>query len=85
VSAELVSLALSLVDVAARDPGEPLTHIVLAGLFGATRRLVASLDAAWEKAPEDERARWSRDLPLLSIAQNARSKRTAKAWDQLAL
>ncbi len=85
VSAELISLSLSLIDVGARDPGKPLTHIVLAGLFSATRRLVASLDAAWEKAPEDERARWSRDRPLLSMAENARSKRTARAWEQLSV
>lgn len=85
VSAELVSLSLSLIDIGARDPGMPLTHIVLAGLFSATRRLVASLGTAWEKAPEDERARWLRDLPLLSIAENARSKRTDNAWAQFSL
>jgi hypothetical protein len=83
VSAELISLALSLVDVGARDAGKPLTHIVLAGLFGTARRLVASLDAAWAKAPEDERARWERDRPLLMIADNARGKRTDKAWELL--
>lgn len=83
VSAELVSLSLSLIDVGARDPESPLTHIVLAGLFGAARRLVASLDAAWSKAPEDERARWARDLPLLTIAENARGKRTEAAWGRL--
>ncbi len=83
VSAELIGLSLSLIDVAARDPAMPLTHIVLAGLFGATRRLVASLDPAWEKAPEDERARWARDRPLLTIAENARTKRAAVAWERL--
>lgn len=85
VSAELVSLSLSLIDVGARDPAQPLTHIVLAGLFNATRRLVASLDAAWEKAPEDERARWFRDRPLLAIAENVRSKRTERAWALLSV
>jgi hypothetical protein len=83
VSAELISLSLSLIDVGARDPSKPLTHLVLAGLFNTTRRLVASLDAAWEKAPEDERARWFRDRPLLTIAENARGKRTEKAWELL--
>jgi hypothetical protein len=85
VSAELISLSLSLIDVGARDPGKPLTHIVLAGLFGTTRRLVASLDAAWAKAPEEERARWERDRPLLAIAESARTKRADKAWERLSM
>jgi len=85
VSAELVSLSLSLIDVGARDPSKPLTHIVLAGLFSATRRLVASLDTAWEQAPEEERTRWFRDRPLLTIAENARGKRTDKAWERLSM
>ena len=83
ISAELISLSLSLIDVGARDPSAPLTHIVLAGLLGTTRRLVASLDEAWAKAPEEERTRWFRDRPLLMVAENARSKRTDKAWKLL--
>lgn len=85
MSAELISLSLSLIDLGARDPGKPLTHLVLAGLFSATRRLVTSLDTAWEKAPEGERARWLRDRPLLTIAENARAKRTEKAWELLSV
>ena len=85
MSAELISLSLTILDVGARDPTEALTHIALAGLFSATRRLMAHLDPAWEKAPDDERARWLRDRPLLTIADNARGKRTDKAWQTLAM
>jgi acyl-CoA dehydrogenase len=83
VVAELASLALALVDLGTRDPAAPLTHIVLAGLFGSTRRLAAALTPAWERAPEDERARWQRDQPILLVADKVRAKRTEAAWERL--
>lgn len=80
VSAELVSLSLALIDVGARDPLAPLNHVVLAGLFASVRRLVRDLDEReWEKAEAEERARWQRDLPLLSVADTVREKRTQVA------
>lgn len=79
VLAELVGIGLSLVDVGARDPSAPLTHVALAGLFSGARRLVASLESEWQKASAEERDRWQRDLPLLAIAENARTRRTEKA------
>jgi alkylation response protein AidB-like acyl-CoA dehydrogenase len=81
--AELTSVALAIVDVAARDPSAPLTHIVLAGLFTSARKLAAALAPSWERAPEDERARWQRDQPILMVADNARAKRTEAAWRRL--
>ncbi|MDB4939316.1 MAG: Acyl-CoA dehydrogenase [Labilithrix sp.] len=81
--AELASLAVALVDVAARPPDEPVTHIVLAGLFASMRRLIAALAPAWEKAPEDERTRWLRDQPILMVADKVRAKRTEAAWQSL--
>lgn len=84
VMAELVSLGLALIDLGARDPTAPLTHIVLAGLFASARRLAASLDPAWEKANEAERARWHRDRPLLTVADAVRAKRTEAAWTRMA-
>lgn len=80
VLAELVSTGLSLVDIGARDPSAPLTHVALAGLFSGARRLVASLDAEWAKAGAEERERWQRDLPLMLVAENARAKRLEKAF-----
>ncbi len=86
--AELVSTALSLIDVGARDPDAPLTHVVLAGVLGAARRLMASLDGEWDKAATtkvgaDERDRWQRDRPILQIADGVRAKRTETAWARL--
>ena len=54
-------LGLSLIDVGARDASAPLTHVILAGIFGAARRLIASLGPEWDRGPEDERLRWQRD------------------------
>ena len=79
MKAELVSLSLSLIDVGARDPVAPLTHVVLAGLFSAARRLISGLEPEWEKASAEERARWQRDAPLLTVADGVRAKRTDAA------
>ena len=83
-----MSASLSLIDVGARDIDAPLTHIVLAGLFGAARRLMGALDGEWAKASSskagsDERERWERDRVLLSVAETAREKRTEAAWTRL--
>ncbi len=79
VLSELVSTGLLLVDVCARDPSAPLTHVALAGVLASSRRLVASLEGEWAKASDEERARWQRDLPLMLVAENARAKRLEKA------
>ena len=84
IVAELVSLSLSLIDVGARDPAAPLTHVILAGIFGTARRLAASLGPSWDRAPEEERARWARDQPILTVADGARAQRLATAWKALA-
>lgn len=77
---ELTSVALALVDLGARDASSPLTHLLVAGLFGNTRRLVDDLDAEWARSSEEERMRWERDRPLLGVAETARGKRTEAAW-----
>jgi len=82
--AELTSSALALIAVGAREPSEPLTHILLAGVFASMRRLVASLGPEWDRAPEEERARWHRDQPILMVADGVRAQRTAAAWKALA-
>ena len=84
IIAELTSSALALIDIGAREPSEPLTHILLAGAFATVRRIVASLGPEWDRAPEEERARWQRDQPILMVADGVRAQRTAAAWKALA-
>ena len=84
VLAELVAHAAGLTDVGARDPSNPVTHVLLAGIFSSARKLAASLDADWHhKVTAEERERWLRDLPLLLVAENARTKRTENAFAAL--
>ena len=80
---ELVGLSASLLEVGARDPALPLTHLILAGAFVTARRLTAALGPEWDRAPEDERARWHRDQPILMVADVVRAQRTATAWKAL--
>jgi len=85
VLAELVAHAASLTDIGARGPSDPVTHVLLAGVFGSARKLAASLDSEWHhKVTAEERERWLRDMPILLIAENARTKRTENAFATLA-
>jgi acyl-CoA dehydrogenase len=85
VLAELVAHAAGLTDVGARDPSDPVAHVLLAGLFSSARKLAASLDSEWHhKVTPEERERWLRDMPLLLVAENARTKRTENAFAALA-
>ncbi len=83
VLAECVSLALSLIDVGARDATEPLTHVLLGGIFATAKRFIGSLGDEWAKAEQEERVRWSRDLPILTVAESVRAKRTERALDNV--
>jgi acyl-CoA dehydrogenase len=85
VLSELVAYAAGLTDVGARDPSDAVTHVLLAGIFSGARKLAASLDSEWHhKATAEERERWLRDMPLLLVAENARTKRTENAFATLA-
>lgn len=84
-SSELAALGVALLDLGRRDPASPTTHLLVAGAFGAARRLLASLEPAWAKVDEEERTRWQRDAPLLLVAESARAKRTEAALRSLGL
>lgn len=83
IIAELMSLGLSLVDVGARDPLAPLTHLALAGLFASAMRLFQALETEWSKASDEERARWERDRTLFSVTRAVRTKRLEVATQAL--
>lgn len=75
----LLALALSVRAVALLDPKRRETHLALAGAIDAVRAFLRDVDPLWSRAPEDERARWHRDRPLLEIAGKARDARLARA------
>lgn len=75
----LVALTRAL---AAEDPRASSTHIALAGAIDAAKRLVSRVDEAWTEGT-DERGRWLRDRPLLSVASSARALRAEAAWRDL--
>lgn len=77
------SLLTSLRDLSARDPSSPATHVALAGAIDAARALGRELEPAWASAPEEARARWQRDRPLLEVAAKARAARLERAWSRL--
>lgn len=83
IATELASLALSLVDLGARDPSNALTHVLLAGLFSQARHLIERLEPWWARTSGEEAERWHRDRPLLDVAEMVRQKRTQAAFEAL--
>jgi alkylation response protein AidB-like acyl-CoA dehydrogenase len=81
--AELAAVVAALAALAAEDPRARATHLVLGGALALGRRLVAEIDLA--TLPDDERARWLRDRPLLDIAGKVRAQRFAAAAAALGL
>jgi len=79
-----IGLTVAVRAIAAVGPLDAVNHLALAGTFTALRRLVAEHEAEWGKSEADERERWQRDLGLLLVAEQVRTKRTAAAWDTLA-
>lgn len=79
-----IALTVTLRAVAAASPLDPTHHLVLSGVFTALRRLIAEHESEWGKTDAAERERWQRDVGLLLVAEQARTKRTEAAWDTLA-
>ncbi|MBX3203944.1 MAG: acyl-CoA dehydrogenase family protein [Labilithrix sp.] len=75
--------ALSLRALAERAPSDPAGHVALAGLFQGARTLLTTHAGEWQKAGAAVAERWHRDAPLLVVADGARQKRTAAAWEIL--
>jgi len=78
-----LSILSALAHLSAADPSAPSTHLSLAGLFGESAAWIAAHEPDWRRAPSDDRARWERDRPLLSVASSARDRRRRRAWERL--
>ena len=83
VIARLAALGASLAHLAELDPLAPTTHLALAGVLDLGRALFAELD--FTVVPEEERARWLRDRPLLEVAGKVRAQRFESACRVLKL
>ena len=77
---EALATILALRAIGAADASANATHIALAGALQIARRVLASSDAHWESASDDERARWTRDRAILDVAEKVRALRLASAW-----
>lgn len=79
----LVSLLPALHALAGAAPGDPGTHVGLAGVVGEVGALLPEIDRLMEAAPEPFRGRHRRDRPLLNVAAAAREERRKAAWRAL--
>ena len=83
--AALGSALLALDPLSTAPPLDARVHLLLHGVY---QRLLALVDgeelaAVWQAAPEEERARWQRDRPLLDVAARARRARFERASQEL--
>ncbi len=81
----LAALVASGLGLAGREADAPGVHVGLAGLFAALRALLDDGSACpWGRVEEATRARYTRDRPLLVVAEHARAARLEAAWRALA-
>jgi acyl-CoA dehydrogenase len=73
IGARATALVAGLESLTHQPHSEPSTHLALAGYIHQLRALVADL-------PSVPCSTWTRDLPLMTIADKARTARLAKAW-----
>ncbi|MDG9924273.1 MULTISPECIES: acyl-CoA dehydrogenase [unclassified Pseudomonas] len=81
----LLALLSGCAEVARHNPSDPVTHLLLAGLFAQFKALRPELDAAIAAGPQQWAALWARDCNLLEVARTAREKRLEKALAELQL
>ena len=75
----LLALIGGCAEVARHSASEPVTHLLLAGLFAQFEALRPEVDAAIGAGAESWAALWRRDCNLLAVARSARDKRLEKA------
>ena len=80
---DLLNLVVNLRAIGTADPSAPEIHVALGGFFNAYRTVLERAQPCWQGVPDELRARWERDRPLLDIAGNARAKRLEAAWRRI--
>lgn len=79
----LMCIVASLGEISRRAPLDPATHVALAGTLAESALLMLEIEAAWDDASSEERARFERDRGLLAVAGKARAARRESAWSRL--
>jgi alkylation response protein AidB-like acyl-CoA dehydrogenase len=71
--------------LAALDADAAETHVALAGVLAADAALLDDAEPFWDKADDEERARWRRDRQGFgAVAGGLREARRTRAWERLA-
>jgi hypothetical protein len=78
----LIASHLQLADL---PPMEPTTHALLSGARQQLEKQLPPLESVWQSGDPESFTRWQRDKALLSVAEKARTQRTATALRQLGL
>ena len=79
---DALAVLVALRGLAEEDPSSAGTHIALAGVLSAGRRVLESL-APLTSGDDEASVRWRRDRVLLSVAGNARKQRLERAWSAI--
>lgn len=79
----LVGQLHALSSIASAPEGSAHAHVGLAGVFASVRKVLVQHHQALADLPDEIGPRFARDLPLLDVAEAARSARTAAAWSAI--
>ncbi|MBK9261763.1 MAG: acyl-CoA dehydrogenase family protein [Polyangiaceae bacterium] len=79
----LVHVLASLRSLAAADPKDPVTHIILAGLLAESGSILRDIDGVFAKTAPKEYAKFATDKPIFDVASRVRGERATKAWERL--
>lgn len=80
---EAGALLASARELSGRDPSAPGTHLALAGLLASARTWIERTRPGWGRLGLVTGAALERDIALLGVADGARERRTAVAWETL--
>lgn len=79
----LAQVLASLQSLAASDPKDPLTHVLLAGVLHESSVLLREIDAGLVQVDPAAHGKFMQDKPIFEIASRVRAERTKKAWERL--
>ena len=82
---QLFGLMTALGGLAGKDPLAPQAHIVLDGIWSQMVEWIESAEPFWDETNPEIRQRWTRDRPLLEVAQKARTRRVETAWEHFSV